>query len=375
MKAPGANRTVSLAAFVLALACAGRASDTFSLFPGEGRARASAPGPTSFSLAASLPPVDPPDLRSAVAAAAAAASNQDSPSPALTSPPNRTLARLVTVGILLGSAASALQEGFDSGFVPFHADRENWFGKHTYAGGADKASHFVMYNGLARELHIAFQRMNYSDENAYRLAVATSLASGLITEFGNGLGQGPGFSYEDLIANTLGIGTAVFVSKHGLDDVVGFRFGPVPAPLPTPCCPRDEIGKDYSAEIYTGDLKIAGMARRMGFDPGPARFLLLSMTYGSKGYNTSLPEYHQQQIGIEIGVNFPEILTALGVKDTTWWGRTLLIFFNVFRIPYTQIGYRYDFVHQFWLGPNIGEQYDPGPGAANPSDDATRRLP
>ena len=272
----------------------------------------------------------------------------------------------MTAGILLGSAASALQEGFTSGFVPFHADRENWFGKHTYAGGADKASHFVMYSNLTRELRVAYERMDYGEIRAYRMAVATSLATGLITEIGNGLGQGPGFSFEDLASDALGIGAAVFLSKHGLDDVAGFRFGPVPAPLPDPCCPRDEIGKDYSKEIYTGDLKIAGVAARAHFDPGPARFLLLSMTYGTKGYKTSLPEYRQQQIGIEIGVNFPEILTAAGVKDTTWWGRALFILFNTLRIPYTQIGYRYDFVHQMWLGPDIGQEYDPGPGAASP---------
>ncbi len=360
MKAPEADRTLSLAALLFALACARGASETFSLFREEPSPRA------GFSLHATLTPVDPPDLRATLAAVAAAVAQEPLGPSLAPAAPTKTLAQLVTAGVLLGSAASALQEGFDTGFVPFHADNENWFGKHTYSGGADKASHFVMYNGLTRELHIAFRRMHYSDESAYRMAVATSLATGLITELGNGLGQGPGFSYEDLIANSLGIGTAVFVAKHGLDDVVGFRFGPVPAPLPTPCCPRDEIGKDYSAEIYTGDLKIAGVARRLGFDPGPARFLLLSMTYGSKGYDTSLPEYHQQQIGIEIGVNFPEILTALGVEDTTWWGRTLFIVFNFLRVPYTQIGYRYDFVHQKWLGPNIGEEYDPGPGAPVP---------
>lgn len=232
-----------------------------------------------------------------------------------------------------------------------------------------------MFNGLTRELRTAYNRMNYADDRTYRMAVATSLATGLITELGNALGEGPGFSYEDMVMDALGIGTAVFVTRLGLDDVVGIRFGPVPAPLPTPCCPEDEIGKDYSGEIYTGDLKIAGVARRMRFDPGPARFLLLSMTYGSKGYKTSLREFRQQQIGIEIGLNFPEILTAVGVKDTTWWGRCLFILFNFVRIPYTQIGYRYDFIHHRWLGPNIGEEYDPGPGAPSPSARALRRFP
>jgi Predicted periplasmic lipoprotein (DUF2279) len=365
MKEPGATRTLSLTAPLLAFAWVGAASEAFSLFPGESADRAHAPVPAGFSLRASLPAVEPPDLGAAVAAAAAAGAPEQS-LPALAAPPQKTQALILTAGVLLGSAASALSESFSSGFVPFHVDNEFWFGKHTYTGGADKASHFVTYNRLARELHIAYGRMHYPQDRAYAMAVATSLGTGLITELGNAVGAGFGFSYEDLIMDSLGIGTAVFVAKHGLDDVVGFRFGPVPAPVPTPCCPFDELGKDYSAEVFTGDLKIAGVASRMGVNPGPARFLLLSMTYSTKGYKHSLPEFRQQQIGIEIGVNFPQILTELGVKDTTWWGRGLFIFFNFFRVPYTQIGYRYDFVHQFWLGPNIGQEYDPGPGAPSP---------
>ena len=61
-----------------------------------------------------------------------------------------------------------------------------------------------------------------------------------------------------------------------------------------------------------------------------------------------------------------QILTEIGVRDTTWWGRGLFLFFNAFRVPYTQIGMRYDFIHHEWHGPNIGETYDPGPPAPQP---------
>ena len=72
-------------------------------------------------------------------------------------------------------------------------------------------------------------------------------------------------------------------------------------------------------------------------------------------------------MGFEVGINFPEILTALGVKESTWWGRSLFLFFNFIRIPYTQIGFRYDVIHGHWYGPNVGEQYDPGPGLPPPA--------
>ncbi len=101
--------------------------------------------------------------------------------------------------------------------------------------------------------------------------------------------------------------------------------------------------------------------RAIALDPGAARFLLLSMTYGSKGYRYSLPEFRQRDIGIELGVNFPEILTAVGVPERSWWGRSLYMFFNFVRIPFTSIGFHYDLNHQKWHRPDAGNVYDPGP--------------
>ncbi|HEY4229731.1 MAG TPA: DUF2279 domain-containing protein [Thermoanaerobaculia bacterium] len=278
------------------------------------------------------------------------------------SAPRKTRATLITIGVLAGNIASTLSGPIDKGFVPFHTTREDWFGKNTYAGGADKASHFVLYNILSRELHIAYYRSGYPDPAALWMAFATTVGAGMITEIGDSLGRGAGGSYEDVISDTLGSAAALFVMRHGLDDVWGFRFGFISNETPEPCCPVTFPGKDYSEEIYTGDLKLAGFAKRLCRNIGLARFLLVSVTYGTKGYRNSLIPYRQQQIGIEVGINFPQILAEIGVRDTSWWGRCLFIFFNAFRVPYTQIGTRYDFIHHEWHGPNVGEAYDPGPG-------------
>ena len=57
----------------------------------------------------------------------------------------------------------------------------------------------------------------------------------------------------------------------------------------------------------------------------------------------------------------PEVLAAARVPEDRWWGRALYFFFNFFRIPYTQIGVRYDLNHHKWHGPDAGSSYDPGP--------------
>jgi hypothetical protein len=365
-----ASRRKALAASALAifslwaLAAGARAADDgFHLFAEPAQAfPVSALAAGSFSSAAAAS--DWSGAAGAVLAAEGepAAKLQKDKEKETSSAPRKTRATLITVGVLAGNIASTLSGPINKGFVPFHTTQENWFGKDTYAGGADKASHFVLYNILSRELHIAYYRSGYADPAAFWMAFATTVGAGMITEIGDSLGHGGGGSYEDVLADSLGAAAAVFVTRHGLDDVWGFRFGLVPNRVPEPCCPVTFPGKDYSEEIYTGDLKLAGFAKRLCRDIGVARFLLLSVTYGTKGYRNSLIPYRQQQIGIEVGVNFPQILTELGVRDTTWWGRCLFLFFNAFRVPFTQIGMRYDFIHHAWHGPNIGEEYDPGPG-------------
>ena len=272
--------------------------------------------------------------------------------------PSRTWPTLITIGVIAGSAVSSLDVGHER--HSFHFGNEEWFGEGTYAGGADKASHFVFYNGLSRELAVTYGRYGYSRNQSTLMAFATAAAAGLLVEIGDGLTVF-GFAWEDFAMDTLGAGTAAVMTRYGLDDTMGFRFGKMTADQPPPCCRTPGVGKDYSQEIYTADLKLAGFARRLNLRPGPARFLLLSATYGSKGYRYSEPSFRQRQIGVELGINFPEILTAIGVSDQKWWGRALYMIFNFVRIPYTAIGFRYDLNHHRWDGPDAGNDYDPGP--------------
>jgi Predicted periplasmic lipoprotein (DUF2279) len=278
--------------------------------------------------------------------------------PSLPKMPRRTMSTLLTVGVLAGSAASSMWAGH--AHQSFHFGNEEWFGEGTYAGGADKASHFVFYNGLSRGLGVAYQDLGYERDRAVMMAFATSVAAGLIVEIGDGLTV-YGFGWEDLAMDTLGAGTAALITHYGLDDTVGFRFGKVSADQPPACCRTPGVGKDYSEEIYTADVKLAGLAPRVHVRPGPARFLLFSVSYGSKGYRYSEPDFRQRNIGLELGLNIPEILSVAGVPETKWWGQLIYGFFNFFRIPFTSIGVYFDLNHNKWHGPNAGNVYNPGP--------------
>jgi len=62
----------------------------------------------------------------------------------------------------------------------------------------------------------------------------------------------------------------------------------------------------------------------------------------------------QRQVGVEVGLNFKQVLDDLNVRRNTWWGYGFHVFFDNFRIPFTAVGYRYDLNHGKWHGPNSG---------------------
>ncbi|HEY1434377.1 MAG TPA: DUF2279 domain-containing protein [Thermoanaerobaculia bacterium] len=270
-------------------------------------------------------------------------------------PPKTAWIVVVTAATFLGSAYNSFTDGPNQ---KFHFTNEGFFGQNTYAGGADKASHFVSYFIVAKLLSGVYEELGMPTDRARVAGAIVSTFAGFITELGDGRGK-YGFSYEDLVFDTLGAATQLAIAHYGLGDLVGFSAGLIPAP-PKVCCPYGGFGMDYSEVIYSGNLKLAGLGARTRLDPGPARFLLLSLTYSSKGYPFSNPDVRERQIGMFVGINFVEILRAAGVSDQTLWGKTLYFLFDVIRIPYTQIGYQYDVNHRRWHGPTIGDAFPGG---------------
>jgi uncharacterized protein YfiM (DUF2279 family) len=263
-------------------------------------------------------------------------------------------ATAVSAGALAGGAINAISDGHHESF---HFTNEGWFGRNTYAGGADKASHFVDYTILSKELTNLYDKMGFSRRDSILLGFGVSAAAGVMNEIGDGINQ-YGFSWEDLTMDVLGAGTSALVAATGADDLIGFRHGVVVPPAGAKyCCAEPRQGRDYSNEIYTADLQFEGVGRRLDWNIGPLRYLLFSVTYSAKGYPGGAPDARERQVGFEIGLNFKPILNDLGVRRNTWWGYTLHIVFDNFRFPFTSVGYRYDVNHSKWIGPDNGNGF------------------
>ena len=227
---------------------------------------------------------------------------------------------------------------------PFRVDYEGWFGQNTDNGGADKASHLADYYIIAGLYEDIGRMMGFSDKEAVLWGFGVALATGLAVEVNNGFSKEYGFSFEDFAMDVAGATVSSVLSLTQTRDLFGLR---------TSHLPHDT----YTHDVYSADFKFSGLEKRLGIKLGPLRWLLFSVTYGSKGYQVSPPITKQRQLGLEIGLNLQQILNDLGVRRSTWWGYGLHLVADNVRFPFTAVGFRYDLNSGKWHGPNSGN-YD-----------------
>jgi len=155
--------------------------------------------------------------------------------------------------------------------------------------------------------------------------------------------------------------SGALIRRGGLEDTIGFSIGKIPTTLPPEIVAGhfEGLGFDYSNEMYTGSLKLDGLSRRLDASLGPARYLQVSFAFLTKGFGYAPPiPSRYQEIGFEVGLNFPAILRGVGVSNETWWGDLLLRTFTFLRIPYTQVGAYYNLKNHRWYGPGAPYHYE-----------------
>ena len=270
-----------------------------------------------------------------------------------------TTTTLWTAAALLGGVGQGIGAPIHYGTNSWHFVNEGWFGYTTYAGGADKVSHFIVSSGVSRLLYDVYIQNGQPIEKSFWVAFATTLTAGIFVETGDAVTV-YGWSWEDLTADILGNLSGLLIHRYGLQDTLGLRLGPAGGEVPASATGSsfESLGSSYNDEIYAGDLKLGGLIRRLHGNPGFARFFLTSMVYYTRGFGYAPPLPSRYQVmGFELGINFPEILQELKVPKDVWWGQTLYAFFNFFRIPYTQIGTYYNFKTKKWYGPSAPYHY------------------
>jgi uncharacterized protein YfiM (DUF2279 family) len=266
---------------------------------------------------------------------------------------------LVTAGVLVGGFLQGLGAPLQYGWQSWSFTDEGWFGRDTYVGGADKVSHFVISSGVSRALFEAYTHQGHTVDQSFNLALGTAFMAGAFVEIMDGVSV-YGFSWEDLTVDALGSAAGLLIQRNHLQDLIGLRLGLATTSIPPEFVGSsvETLGHSYNDEIYAADLKLGGLIRRLKGNPGFSRFFLTSFVFFTKGfgYDPPLPTRYQE-IGVELGLNFPEILRAVGVNESTWWGTGLIAIFNFFRFPFTQVGVYYNLFDNKWYGPGAPYHY------------------
>jgi hypothetical protein len=238
----------------------------------------------------------------------------------------------------------------------FQFANEGWFEASAYSGGADKASHFVGGYIAGRIAEAGLRAAGTPEGKAQVLSAAMIGITGTLLEIGDAY-HSYGYSWEDALLTAAGGVAGSVLARTGWDDTITFRYGKVP--LVEPADPEIVIGKpdDYATDVYTLDLRFAGLLPRLGKEPGWARFGLVAVTYGSKGYGGWVQEWERERLlGLEIGLDLYEIGLAVGLPPDRWWGAAVLGILRYIRVPYSAIGFQVDLNSGKVLGPNSFDQ-------------------
>jgi len=221
-------------------------------------------------------------------------------------------------------------EGGSSGFT---FQSEGWFGTDTKYGGMDKLGH--AYTGYLLTEYFS-QRIAHEvgDPNGAIISGAI-LGFGVQTyiEFFDGFSGGHGFSYEDFIANGVGVGFSIL--RNTVPEVAAkldFRLEYLPSEY-SDFAPVT----DYAGQKYVLALKLAGFEE---LEESPLRFFELQAGYFTQGYTDAEREAGVEQRRepyVAIGLNLNELLNqAPEVRETTP-GLAASRALEYLQVPYTYV--------------------------------------
>ena len=215
---------------------------------------------------------------------------------------------------------------------------EGWFGDDTKYGGADKFGHLYSTYLWSLGFSSLYEYWGMEPEESAIYGPLSAWSFQFLMEIGDSFSESQGFSYEDLIANTLGAAFYYVREKYpSFKEKVDLRLEYLPD-----FQGDGDIFTQYNSMKYLLALKFSG------FESMESNFLKygeIQLGYYTRGYqNHENYEQQERNVYIAIGINVSEVISALG------WKKTSKIF-NYYQLPYTYVPFSYDFNTESTFGP------------------------
>ena len=239
---------------------------------------------------------------------------------------------LATVGTIavLGAAQ------WDYGSHSFRTANEGWFDGDTAYGGADKLGHVFTCYLLTGVYNQIYRDWGYSEGDALRLGAVSSWGTMSLIEIGDGLSKSQGFSWQDEVMNTLGVGMAYLRYRFpAVRERVDFRWEWFPSPS-VRHGERFDILTDYSGQKFLLAFKLDGWLRT---GSPILKALEVQVGYYTRGYVSSDEHFFngQHRYGyIGLGLNVTYLLDRLT-------GHRAAGVFDYYQVPYTYLSVREDY--------------------------------
>jgi hypothetical protein len=232
----------------------------------------------------------------------------------------------------LGIGATVLGWGFanwDYGSGGPRFQSEGWFDRETDEGGADKLGHFYTSYLFSHLFAGQYERWDFDKDQAIRLGALSSLGVTGLIEVGDAFSD-YGFSYEDMIFNTLGVAAGYLLwSFPDLSRKIDLRVEYNPF---TSGDYESDITTDYERLSYLMAIKAEGF----DFIENPyLKYLELHIGFRARNYDaySKRPDVdlRKQYLYVGIGLNLSKLLRPyLDIPV-----------FNYLQMPYTYVPFTY----------------------------------
>lgn len=182
------------------------------------------------------------------------------------------------------------------------ATSEDWFGRNSKEGGADKLGHVFSTYATSQGISALLEHWCFTPEEAAWYGSLSSLAILGFMEVGDSFSD-YGFSYEDFIANAIGSAASYYRYRYPelarkIDLRWEFGFNPN----------QTDILTDYENSKYLIALKLNGFDQ---FNKGLLKHVELHAGYFARGYAAdSAPDERNLYMGI--GVNLTDFFRRRG---------------------------------------------------------------
>lgn len=197
---------------------------------------------------------------------------------------------------------------WDYGSGSIHSANEGWFQQDTKYGGADKLGHFWATYTLADAFTGIYKHWGYdaTEANGYGALSAWTIQAAM--EFMDGTSRTQGFSWEDIVMNSLGAMTSVLFEHYpALDNKIDFRVEY------TFNVDVNNIFDDYSNHFYAIVFKLDGFET---IRHPILRLLELHGGYYTRGYEDKNSK-NSRHIYAGISINFSKLLRERNLSKTS----------------------------------------------------------